>query len=97
MRQPAVSWGDPRRFDGLTAGWDRKYVRSFQFRVARQVSGYPSLPSMTLEQLRKMEKEMMSAFQALLKDNPDDEEELEGLYNSITDLERVGRIKARGQ
>ena len=34
--QPSVNWGDLGRFD-TSGGFDRKYVRSYQFRIARQV------------------------------------------------------------
>ena len=33
--QPSVNWGDLGRFDS-SGGFDRKYVRSYQFRIARQ-------------------------------------------------------------
>ena len=33
--QPSVNWGDLGRFD-TSGGFDRKYVRSYQFRIARQ-------------------------------------------------------------
>ena len=35
LAQPSVNWGDLGRFDS-SGGFDRKYVRSYQFRVARQ-------------------------------------------------------------
>jgi hypothetical protein len=60
--QPQSNWGDLNRF-ASSVGLDKNYVRSYQFRAARQLTGYPSLPKISTDELKRMEAEMISAFQ----------------------------------
>ena len=92
--QPSVNWGDLGRFD-TSGGFDRKYVRSYQFRIARQVIEYPCVPKMNAEQLRRLEREMAARLSTVFDEPEEDENDFEGVYEGLADINKASRIKVR--
>ena len=58
-----------------------------------QVVGYPCVPKMSSDQLRRLEREMAARLSTIFDEPEEDQNDFEGVYEGLADINKASRIK----
>ena len=55
--------------------------------------GYPCVPKMSSDQLRRLEREMAARLSTIFDEPEEDQNDFEGVYEGLADINKASRIK----